>query len=66
MSPGTKIGAYEIVASLGAGGMGEVYRAMDIRLGRAVAIKTLPPAFSADTDRLHRFEQEARSASGLN
>ena len=66
LAPGTKLGPYEIVAALGAGGMGEVYRARDTRLERTVAIKILPAAFSADTDRLRRFEQEARSASALN
>jgi predicted ATPase len=66
MAPGTKLGPYEIVAALGAGGMGEVYRARDTRLDRSVAIKILPPAFSADVERLHRFEQEARLASALN
>jgi predicted ATPase/serine/threonine protein kinase/class 3 adenylate cyclase len=65
-APGDKLGSYEIVAPLGAGGMGEVYRALDIRLERAVAIKILPAAFSTDPDRLRRFEQEARLASGLN
>ena len=63
---GTKLGSYEIVELLGAGGMGEVYRARDSRLDRSVAIKVLPAALSADSDRLHRFEQEARSASALN
>jgi predicted ATPase len=66
LAPGTKLGSYEIVAVLGAGGMGEVYQARDARLGRIVAIKILPAAFSADSDRLHRFEREARSASALN
>src|SRR5438094_3323902 len=68
MSPatGTKLGPYEIVAPLGAGGMGEVYRARDTRLGREVAIKVLPESFSKDPDRLRRFEQEARAASQLN
>jgi predicted ATPase len=65
-APGTQLGPYEITAPLGAGGMGEVYRARDTRLERTVAIKILPAAFSADSDRLHRFEQEARSASALN
>src|SRR5277367_5732380 len=65
-SLGTRLGPFEIVAPLGAGGMGEVYRARDTRLDRTVAIKLLPAAFSADPDRLHRFEQEARSASALN
>ncbi len=63
---GTKLGPYEILAPIGAGGMGEVYRAKDPRLGREVAIKVLPAAFSQDADRLQRFEQEARSASALN
>jgi len=63
---GQQIGSYKIVALLGAGGMGEVYRAKDIRIGREVAIKVLPSAFSADSDRLRRFEQEARSAGRLN
>jgi Tol biopolymer transport system component len=63
---GTKLGAYEIVALLGAGGMGEVYRARDTRLGREVAIKVIPATFSADMDRLQRFEQEARAAAALN
>src|SRR5437879_10205449 len=66
LAPGTKLGPYEIVAPLGAGGIGEVYRARDTRLDRSVAIKILLAAFSADSDRLHRFEQEARSASALN
>jgi eukaryotic-like serine/threonine-protein kinase len=66
LTTGTKLGPYEIVALLGAGGMGEVYRARDTRLGRDVAIKVLPKAFSADVNRLHRFEQEARAASLLN
>src|SRR6202035_2442378 len=66
LAPGSKLGPYEIVAPLGAGGMGEVYRAHDPRLGREVAIKVLPASFSADPDRLHRFEQEARAAAALN
>src|SRR5712692_8799413 len=66
LSAGTRLGSYEIIAALGAGGMGEVYRARDPRLGRDVAIKVLPAAFSADPDRLHRFEQEARAAAALN
>jgi predicted ATPase/serine/threonine protein kinase len=66
LAPGTKLGPFEIVARLGVGGMGEVYRARDPRLDRSVAIKILPAAFSADSDRLRRFEQEARSASALN
>jgi predicted ATPase len=66
LAPGTKLGSYEIVGALGAGGMGEVYRARDARLDRIVAIKILPSALSADSDRLRRFEREARSASALN
>jgi serine/threonine protein kinase len=62
----TKLGPYEIVAPLGAGGMGEVYRARDPRLGREVAIKVLPTSFCSDLDRLRRFEQEARAAGALN
>lgn len=64
--PGTRFGPYEILASIGAGGMGEVYRARDPRLGRDVAIKILPATYSTDPDRLRRFEQEARAASALN
>src|SRR5712664_2094026 len=66
LAVGRKLGPFEIVALLGAGGMGEVYRARDTRLERTVAIKLLAPEFSADSDRLDRFEQEARSASALN
>src|SRR5213594_2711214 len=63
---GMRIGAYEIVAPLGAGGMGEVYRARDTKLGREVAIKILPPSFASDPDRLARFEREARVLAALN
>jgi eukaryotic-like serine/threonine-protein kinase len=66
LSPGARLGPYEILAPLGAGGMGEVYRARDSRLGREVAIKVLPASFSQDTDRLRRFEHEARAAGVLN
>jgi Tol biopolymer transport system component len=66
LATGTKLGPYEILAPIGAGGMGEVYRAKDPRLGRDVAIKVLPASFSADPDRLRRFEQEARAAGILN
>src|SRR5713101_8066720 len=66
MAPGTRLGPYEILAPLGAGGMGEVYRAHDSRLDRTVAIKVLPAAFSRDAERLRRFEQEARAAAALN
>jgi len=63
---GSKLGPYEILGQIGAGGMGEVYRARDPRLGREVAIKVLPASFSDDPDRLRRFEQEARAAGVLN
>ncbi len=66
LQSGTKLGPYEILSPLGAGGMGEVYRARDTRLEREVAIKILPESFAADADRLRRFEQEARAASQLN
>ena len=66
LAPGSRIGPHEIVAPLGAGGMGEVYRAHDGRLGRDVAVKVLPPALAADPDRLKRFEQEARAAGALS
>jgi eukaryotic-like serine/threonine-protein kinase len=66
LSSGTKLGPYEIQSLVGAGGMGEVYRARDARLDRAVAIKVLPPSFSADRDRMQRFAQEARAAAALN
>ncbi len=64
--PGIRVGPYEIVAQIGAGGMGEVYRARDTRLGRDVAIKVLPVEFAADPDRLRRFEQEARAVAALD
>src|SRR5580692_10549477 len=63
---GTKLGPFEIQSPLGAGGMGEVYRAQDTRLGRDVAVKVLPQSFASDTDRLRRFEQEARAVAALN
>jgi serine/threonine protein kinase/Tol biopolymer transport system component len=66
LAPGVRLGPYEIRSPLGAGGMGEVYRAHDARLGRDVAIKVLPAGFSADPGRLQRFEQEARAAAALN
>ncbi|MFY9905303.1 MAG: serine/threonine-protein kinase, partial [Terriglobales bacterium] len=66
LASGTKLGPYDLQSLLGAGGMGEVYRARDARLDRIVAIKVLPATFSADTARLQRFMQEARSAAALN
>jgi len=66
LSAGTKLGPYDIETLVGAGGMGEVYRARDARLNRTVAIKVLPKSFSADPDRLQRFMQEARAAAALN
>ncbi len=66
LAAGSKLGPYEILGQIGAGGMGEVYRAKDPRLGRDVAIKVLPASFSQDADRLRRFEQEARAAGVLN
>jgi serine/threonine protein kinase/Tol biopolymer transport system component len=66
LAPGTKLGDYEVKSLLGLGGMGQVYRAHDRRLGRDVAIKVLPSFLSADSDRLRRFEQEARAAAALN
>ncbi|HEV8610295.1 MAG TPA: serine/threonine-protein kinase, partial [Thermoanaerobaculia bacterium] len=66
LTSGSRLGPYEIVSALGAGGMGEVYRAKDPRLGREVAIKVLPASFSKDPDRLRRFEHEARAAGVLN
>ncbi|HLN93764.1 MAG TPA: serine/threonine-protein kinase, partial [Thermoanaerobaculia bacterium] len=66
LSAGTRLGPYEILSPIGAGGMGEVYRAKDPRLGREVAVKVLPASFSKDPDRLRRFEHEARAAGVLN
>jgi serine/threonine protein kinase len=66
LQSGTTIGAYEILGPLGAGGMGEVYKARDPRLGRDVAVKVLPAALAADADRQRRFELEARAAARLN
>lgn len=66
LAPGTKLGPYEIQALLGAGGMGEVYRARDTRLQRDVAVKVLPNSLATDKDRLRRFEQEARAVAALN
>src|SRR5438477_11625444 len=66
LSAGERFGPYEIVAPLGAGGMGEVYRARDTKLGREVAIKVLPPAFAEDAARMARFEREAQVLASLN
>ncbi len=66
LSPGSKLGPYEILTFIGAGGMGEVYRARDSRLGRDVALKVLPASFAADAERLRRFEQEARAVAALS
>jgi serine/threonine-protein kinase len=66
LTAGARLGVYEIITPLGQGGMGEVYRATDIRLGRDVAIKVLPDAFAADTDRVARIEREARALAALN
>jgi len=63
---GARLGPYEVVGTLGAGGMGEVYRARDTRLSRHVAVKVLPPEVATDPSRLHRFEREAQAASSLN
>src|SRR5438874_3072589 len=66
LGPGTRLGPYEIISALGAGGMGEVYRAIDTTLGRQVAIKVLPDAFAQDAERLARFEREAKTLAALN
>jgi TolB-like protein/Flp pilus assembly protein TadD len=66
LAPGTRFGPYTVVSLLGSGGMGEVYRARDARLGRDVAVKILPAAFAAEPDRLQRFERESRATAALN
>ena len=66
VGPGTRLGPYEVVSALGAGGMGEVYRARDTKLGRDVALKILPEAFTLDPDRLARFKREAQVLASLN
>src|SRR5579864_288452 len=66
LAAGTKLGPYEVVSLIGAGGMGEVYRARDARLGREVAVKVLSESFTRDPERLRRFEQEARAVAALN
>src|ERR1700686_1535111 len=66
LTAGTRLGAYEVLAQIGAGGMGEVYKARDTKLGRDVAIKALPEAFAHDPDRLSRFQREAKLLASLN
>ncbi len=66
IAPGSKLGVYEVTAKIGAGGMGEVYRAHDTTLDRDVAIKVLPDAFATDPERLARFEREAKVLASLN
>ncbi len=66
LNPGTRVGSYEVIAQIGAGGMGDVYRATDTNLGRQVAIKVLPDAFAHDAERLARFEREAKTLASLN
>src|SRR5919108_1860467 len=66
LSPGTRLGLYDVVDTLGVGGMGEVYRARDTRLQRDVALKILPESYSSDPERLARFEREARVLASLN
>ena len=66
LATGTRLGSYEVVAQIGAGGMGEVYQAHDTKLGRDVAIKVLPEAFAHDPERLSRFQREAKMLAALN
>ena len=66
LTPGTRLGSYEVSAQIGAGGMGEVYRARDAKLDRHVALKVLPAALAQDPERLARFEREARTLAQLN
>src|SRR5262245_35032295 len=66
LEPGTRLAAYEVIDLLGVGGMGEVYRARDTKLGRSVAVKVLPPAVAFDPERVARFEREARVLASLN
>ena len=66
LAPGTRLGVYEIVEPIGAGGMGEVYRALDSKLRRSVAVKILPQPFASDPDRIARFEREAHALASLN
>src|SRR5262245_53205689 len=66
VGPGVRLGPYEVIAAIGAGGMGEVYRARDTKLNRDVALKILPAAFASDADRLARFHREAQVLASLN
>ncbi len=66
LEPGTTLGPYQVLAKIGEGGMGEVYRARDTKLDRDVALKVLPEAFTSDPDRLARFEREAKVLASLN
>jgi eukaryotic-like serine/threonine-protein kinase len=66
LSPGSRLGPYEIMSAIGAGGMGEVYRVTDTNLGRQVAVKILPNAFAQDPERVARFEREAKTRASLN
>src|ERR1700681_1773179 len=66
LSAGTKLGSYEVLAQIGAGGIREVYQAHDTKLGRDVAIKVLPEAFAHDAERLSRFQREAKMLAALN
>src|SRR6476659_5898256 len=66
LTPGTRLGVYDITAPIGEGGMGQVWRATDTTLGRQVAIKVLPDAFASDPERLARFEREAKTLASLN
>ena len=66
LHPGTQVGQYEILTAIGVGGMGEVYRARDTKLGRDVAVKVLPEAFARDPERLIRFRREAQALAALN
>src|SRR6266571_3109606 len=66
LTPGTRLGVYEVTVQIGEGGMGQVYRATDTTLGRQVAIKILPDAFASDPERLARFEREAKTLASLN
>ena len=66
ISPGARLGSYEVIAPIGAGGMGEVYRARDTKLGREVAIKVLPDTFAQNPERLARFKREAKLLASLN